>query len=88
MIVPGNIRERPRGLDLAALGYQITRELDGLIDEAIDAEGLAITRIESEGWKGVDVLQLKDRCMIVRQELDIIKRLLKLSGNHEVHDSH
>lgn len=88
MIVPGNIRERPRGLDRAALGHQITCELIEMISEVMQVESLAFSRRNFEDWETVDVLQLKDRCTIVRQELDIMKRLLTLPGNHEIHDSH
>lgn len=86
MIVPGNIRERPRVLDRAALGHQITCELIDMISEVMQVETLAFSRFED--WEAVDVLQLKDRCAIVRQELDIMKRLLNLSGKDEIHDSH
>lgn len=86
MIVPGNIRERPRGLDRAALGHQITCDLIDMISEVMQVETLAFSRRNFEDWEAVDVLQLKDRCTIVRQELDIMKRLLTLPGNHEIHD--
>ena len=88
MIVPGNIRERPRGLDRSALGHQITCDLSDMVDEVMKAEITAHSRDTFEYWEGVDLLQVKDRCTIVRQELDIIKRLLKLPDNHEIHDSH
>lgn len=86
MIVPGNMRERPRDLDRAALGHQITCELIDLVSEVMEAETLAFSRRNFEDWRGVDVLQLKDRCAIVRQEIDIMKRLLKNPDNHEIHD--
>lgn len=88
MIVPGNIRERQRVLDRAALGHQITCELIDMTSEVMQVESLALSRRNLEDWKVVDVLQLKDRCAIVRQELDIMKRLLNLPGIHEIHDSH
>lgn len=86
MIAPGNMRERPRGLDRAALGHQITCELIDMIGEVTEVETLAFSRRNFEDWEAVDVLQLKDRCTIVRQELDIMKRLLNLPRNHEIHD--
>lgn len=88
MIVPGNIRERPRGLDRAALGYQITDDLYDMVVEALQVKGLASSRCIFENWDGVELLQVKDRCAIVRQQLDIMKRLLKLPDNHEIHDCH
>lgn len=88
MIVPGNMREWPRGLDRAALGHQITCELIDMIVEVTEVETLAFSRQIREDWEAVDVLQLKDRCTIVRQELDIMKRLLNLPGDYEIHDSH
>ena len=86
MIVPGNMRERPRGLDRAALGHRISCDLIDMISEVMQVETLAFSRRNFEDWEAVDVLQVKDRCVIVLQELDIIKRLLTLPGNHEVHD--
>jgi hypothetical protein len=88
MIVPGNIRERPRALDRVALGYQITDDLFEMVVEALGVKSLASSRCIFETWEGVDLPQVKDRCAIVRQELDIMKRLLKLPDNHEIHDSH
>ena len=85
MIVPGNIRERPRGLDRAALGHQITCELIDMISEVTQVETLAFSRRNFGDWEDVDILQLKDRCTIVRQELDIMKRLLNQPGNYEIH---
>lgn len=88
MIVPGNIRERPRGLDRTALGYQFTDDLYDMVVEAMRVKSMASSRYTFENWEGVDLPQLKERCIIVRQELDIMKRLLTLPGNHEIHDSH
>ena len=88
MIVPGNIRERPRGLDRAALGHRITCDLIDMISEVMQVETLAFSRCNFEDWEAVDVLQVKDRCAIVLQELDIMKRLLTLPGYHEIHDDH
>ena len=88
MIVPGNIRERPRVLDRVALGGQISYEMILMGNESDDIVKLALSRYKKTNWNGVDLLQLKDRCAIVRQELDIMKRLLKLPGNHEIYDSH
>lgn len=88
MIVPGNIVERPRDLDRAALGIQITDDLIAMISEVTAVESLAFSRYISRSWEDTDVQQLKDRCTIVLQELDIMKRLLELPGNHEIHDSH
>ena len=88
MIVPGNIRERSLDLDRAALGYQINRELIDMIAEVKYAMSLAAARFILKDWEDVDVLQVMDRCAIVRQELDILSRLLKLPVNHEIHDDH
>lgn len=88
MVEPGNIWERPRGLDPAALGHRVTRELYDMFSEVSGVETLVFIRDLSTNWDDVDLLQLKDRCAIVRQELDIMKRLLELPGNHEIHDSH
>lgn len=88
MIAPGNMRERPRGLDRAALGHQFVLELGNMVSEVTDIDAAAFLRYLSEDWESVDVLQLKDLCSIVRQELDIMKRLLNKPGNHEIHDGY
>lgn len=88
MIEPGNMRERPRGLDRAALGYQFTDDLHDMVVETMRVRSLVLSRYTFENWDGVDLPQLKERCAIVRQELDIMNRLLKLPDKHEIHDSH
>ena len=88
MIVPGNIRERPRGLDRPTI---IRRVIDGSVTmctETIELEMVALDLPGNSRLEEGAALEILDRLAIARAQIDIITRILKSATGHEIHDSH
>lgn len=86
MIVPGNIRERPRDLDRATI---INRVINGSLTmcmESIDLELAALDLLGNTCLEEGAALEILDRLSIVRAQIDIISRIIKSALGDEVHD--
>lgn len=88
MIVPGNIRERPRGLDRAALNQRVINESLTMCTESIDLELAALDLQGNSRLEEGAALEILDRLAIARAQIDIISRIIKSALGNEVHDSH
>lgn len=86
MIVPGNIRERPRGLDRATI---IQRVINGSVTMCTETIGLEMAALDLPGNIRLEegaALEILDRLAIARAQIDIISRIIKSALGDEVHD--
>lgn len=88
MIVPGNMRERPRGLDRAALIRRMTDIIVAMCTETIELQGDAFNPLGNSRLEEGAVLEILDRLVVARAQIDIIRRIIKSATGHEIHDSH
>lgn len=86
MIVPGNMRERPRGLDRAALIQRVINNSVTMCTESIDLEMAALDLLGNSRLEEGAALEILDRLAIVRAQIDIISRIIKSAIGHEIHD--
>lgn len=88
MIVPGNIRERPRGLDRAEIIRRVVDNSVAMCTETIEVEMAAIDLPGISRLEDGAALEILDRIAIARAQIDIIMRIIKHALGHEIHDSH
>lgn len=86
MIVPGNIRERPRGLDRAALIQRVINESVTMCTESTDLEMATLNLQGISRLEEGAALEILDRLAIVRAQIDIVSRIIKSALGDEVHD--
>ena len=83
---PGNIRERPRGLDRAALVTRVVNICVTMCTETFDLEMAALDLPGNSRLEDGAALEILDRLAIARAHIDIIRRILNSSIGHEIHD--
>lgn len=88
MIVPGNIRERPRGLDRAEIIRRVVDNSVTTCTETIELEMVALDLLGNSRLEDGAALEILDRLAIARAQIDIITRIIKNAIGHEIHDSH
>lgn len=88
MIVPGNIRERPRGLNRAALINRMVDNVVTMCTETIELQGAAVNLLGNSRLEEGAALEVLDRLAIARAQIDIIRRIIKSAIGDEIHDSH
>lgn len=88
MIVPGNIRERPRGLDRAEIIRRVVDNSVTMCTETIELEMAALDLPGNSRLEEGAAFEILDRLAIARAQIDIITRVIKNSTGHEIHDSH
>lgn len=88
MIVPGNIRERPRVLDRAALISRVVNNIVRMCTETIQLQGSAFNLPGNSRLEDGAALEILDRLAIARAQIDIIRRILKQPDDDEIHDCH
>lgn len=86
MIVPGNIRERPRGLDRAEIIRRVFDNSMSLYSETIELEMVTLDLPGNSRLEEGAALEILDRLAIARAQIDIISRIIKSALGHEVHD--
>lgn len=86
MIEPGNMKERPRGLDRAALMQRVINGSLKMRTELIDLEKAALDLPGNSRLEEGAAFEILDRLSIARAEIDIIRRIIKSALGDEVHD--
>ena len=88
MIVPGNIRERPRGLDRATIIQRVINGSETMCTESFDLEMAALDLLGNNHLEEGAAFEILDRLSIARAQIDIISRIIKSALVDEIHDSH
>lgn len=88
MIVPGNIRERPRGLDRAEIIRRVFDNSMSLYSETIELETVTLDLRSNSRLEEGAAFEILDRLAIARAQIDIITRVIKNATGHEIHDSY
>ena len=85
MIDPGNMRERPRGLDRAALVTRVVNDCVMMCTETFDLEMAALELQGNSLLEEGAALELLARLAIARAQIVIIRRIIKKTDDDEVH---
>lgn len=88
MIVPGNMRERPRGFDRAALICRVVDRSVNLCTETIELQAAALDLLGNSCLEYGAAYEAIDRLTIARAEIDIVKRIINKAISNEIHDSY
>ena len=86
MIVPGNMRERPHGLDLREINIEVVDKVVTLCTEVLVLQGEVFELTGDSRLEKGAAFEVLDRLTVVRSEIDIIKRIIKNSTSHEIHN--
>lgn len=86
MIEPGNMKERPRGLDRATIMQRVINESVTMCTESIDLELAALDLQGNSRLEEGAGLEILDRLAITRAQIDIMSRIIKRALGDEVHD--
>lgn len=86
MIEPGNIRERPRGLDRAAIIQCVINRSVTMCTETFDLEMAALDLLGNSRLEEGAAIEILDRLAIARAQIDIISRIIKSALGDEIHD--
>ena len=88
MIVPGNMRERPRCLDRATIIQRVINGSETMCTESFDLEMAALDLLGNNHLEEGAAFEILDRLSIAREQIDIISRIIKSALGDEIHDSH
>lgn len=80
------MKERPRGLDRAALMQRVINGSLKMRTELIDLEKAALDLPGNSRLEEGAAFEILDRLSIARAEIDIIRRIIKSALGDEVHD--